>query len=135
MEVRTCKICKRLFNYLAGVPICPGCKEKLDEKFAEVKEYVRDNPRAGITEVAEAVEVPATQIRRWIREERLSFSEESGVGLDCESCGKLIKSGRFCEECKTKLLGNFNDLYRQDESIVAKKHREAARMRFLDGQQ
>ncbi len=132
MEVKTCKMCKRLFNYLAGPPICPGCKNKLDEKFVQVKEYVRENPHAGITEVAEANEVPASQIRRWIREERLSFSDESGVGLDCESCGKIIKSGRLCEECKSKLLGNFNDMYRQDESIVAKKHREAARMRFLD---
>ncbi len=132
MEVKTCKQCKRLFNYLAGPPICPGCKTKLEEKFMQVKEYVRDNPLAGITEVAEANEVAANQIRRWIREERLSFSEQSGVGLDCESCGTIIKSGRLCETCKSKLLGNFTDMYRQDESIVAKKHREAARMRFLD---
>ncbi len=132
MEVKTCKMCKRLFNHLSGPPICPGCKASLDEKFVKVKEYVTENPRANITEVAEANEVPTSQIRRWIREERLSFSEESGVGLDCESCGKIIKSGRLCEECKSKLLGNFNDMYRQDESVVAKKHREAARMRFLD---
>lgn len=132
MEVRTCKQCKRLFNYLAGQPICPGCKAKLEDKFIQVKEYVRENPHDGITEVAEANEVSSAQIRRWIREERLSFSDESGVGLDCESCGKLIKSGRLCEDCKTKLLGSVNDLYKHDESIVAKKHREAARMRFLD---
>ena len=132
MEVKTCKMCKRLFNYLTGMPICPGCKAKLDEKFVEVKEYVREHPHDGITEVAEATEVSSAQIRRWIREERLSFSEESGVGLDCESCGKVIKSGRLCEECKSKLLGSVNDMYRQDNSIVAKKHREAARMRFLD---
>lgn len=132
MEVKTCKQCKRLFNYLAGPPICPGCKNKLDEKFAQVREFVRENPRATITEVSEENDVPTSQIRRWIREERLSFSEESGVGLDCESCGKIIRSGRLCEECKSKLLGSFNDLYRQDESIVAKRHREAARMRFLD---
>ncbi len=132
MEVKTCKQCKRLFNYLSGIPICPSCKTKLDEKFIAVKEFIRDNPHAGITEVAEANEIPSSQIRRWIREERLSFSEESGVGLDCESCGKIIKSGRLCEECKGKLLGTVNDMYKQDDSIVAKKHREAARMRFLD---
>ena len=26
MEVRTCRQCKRLFNYLSGPSICPGCK-------------------------------------------------------------------------------------------------------------
>lgn len=131
MEVRTCKQCKRLFNYLSGPPLCPGCKAKLEEKFAVVKEYVRDNPHAGITEVAEENEVSPAQIRRWIREERLSFSDESGVGIDCESCGKMIKSGRLCQACKDKLLGHVDSMYAKDDSYVARKHREAERMRFL----
>lgn len=132
MEVRTCNKCKRLFNYLSGQPICPNCKDELEEKFVVVRDYVRDHPHEGIPEVAAANEVSQQQIRRWIREERLSFSEESGIGLDCESCGKMIRSGRLCEECKQRLLGNVNDLYKVDDSIVARKHREAARMRFLD---
>lgn len=132
MEVKACAQCKRLFNYLSGPPICPSCKDKLEEKFVEVREYVRQHPHEGIQEVAKANEVSASQIRRWIREERLSFSDESGIGIDCESCGKMIKTGRFCQECKERLMGSVNEIYRADESIVAKKHREAARMRFLD---
>ncbi|MGN0154382.1 MAG: flagellar protein [Lachnospiraceae bacterium] len=132
MEVRTCRQCKRIFNYLNGPSICPGCKAKLEEKFQQVKEYVRDNPTEGITEVAAANDVSANQIRRWIREERLSFSADSGVGIDCESCGAMILSGRLCQKCKDRLLGKVDDMYRSDESVVAKKHREAARMRFLD---
>lgn len=132
MEVRTCRQCKRLFNYLSGPSICPGCKTKLEEKFQEVKEYIRENPTQGITEVAEATDVSAKQIRRWIREERLSFSEESGVGLDCESCGAMIRSGRLCQKCKERLLGRVDSMYGSEESVVVKKQREAARMRFLD---
>ncbi len=132
MEVRTCSKCKRLFNYLSGPSICPGCKNQLEEKFQEVKEYVRDNPTLGITEVAEATDVSPKQIRRWIREERLSFSEDSGVGIDCESCGAMIRSGRLCQKCKDKLLGRVDSMYGSEESVVVKKQREAARMRFLD---
>lgn len=132
MEVRACKQCKKLFNYLSGAPICPGCKAKLEEKFQKVKEYVREHPKEGIAEVAEANEVSTNQIRRWIREDRLSFSEDSGVGIDCESCGALIRSGRLCQKCKDKLLGRVDSLYGTGDSIVEKKHREAARMRFLD---
>ncbi len=132
MEVRTCKECKKLFNYLTGAPICQACKDKLEVKFQQVKEYVRENPKEGINEVAEANDVSANQIRRWIREERLSFSDDSDIGLDCESCGKMIKSGRLCQACKDKLLGNVEDMYKGEESIVARKHREAARMRFID---
>lgn len=132
MEVRTCTQCKRLFNYLSGAPLCPGCKEKLEKKFLEVKEYVRENPGQGISEVAEAMEVSSKQIRRWIREERLSFAEDSNVGLDCEGCGKMIKTGRLCQACKDKLLGTVGELYKPTDSIVDKRHREAARMRFFD---
>lgn len=132
MEVKACKQCKRLFNYLTGPTICGACKDLLEKKFIEVKEYIRENPREGINEVAKANDVSTNQIRRWIREERLAFSDESGVGLDCESCGKLIKSGRFCAECKERLLGSMNDMYRTDDSVVAKKHREAARIRYID---
>lgn len=132
MEVKTCKECKKLFNYLAGPPVCPNCKDKLEEKFQIVKEYIRENKNDGIADVSEATGVSAAQIRRWVREERLSFSDESGIGLDCESCGKMIKSGRLCLACKEKLMGNMSDLYKNEESVVAKKHREAARMRFLD---
>lgn len=132
MEVKTCRQCKRIFNYLSGAPICPGCKKKLEDKFVEVRDYIRENPTEGINEVAEANEVSANQIRRWIREERLAFSEKSGIGIDCESCGKMIRSGRLCENCKNRLLGKVDDMYHSDDSVVAKKHREAARMRFLD---
>ncbi|MCM1178969.1 MAG: flagellar protein [Clostridium sp.] len=132
MEVRTCKQCKRLFNYLTGPSICSACKDALELKFIEVKEYIRENPKEGINEVAKANDVSTNQIRRWIREERLAFSEESGVGLDCESCGRIIKSGRYCQQCKDKLLGSMDDMYKMDDSVVAKKHREAAKIRYLD---
>lgn len=132
MEVKTCKQCKRIFNYLSGPPICPRCRDLMEEKFIEVREYIREHPAEGINEVAAATDVSSNQIRRWIREERLAFSEESGIGLDCESCGKMIRSGRLCQSCKDKLLGKVEDMYHQDDSVVARKHREAARMRFLD---
>lgn len=132
MEVRTCRQCKRIFNYLTGPNICQACKEKLEEKFQEVKKYVEENPSDGITQVAEANDVSAKQIQRWIREERLAFSEKSGVGIDCESCGAMIRSGRLCQRCKDNLLGKVDDMYRTDDSVVTRKHREAARMRFVD---
>lgn len=48
MEVISCKSCGRLFNYVQGDRICPACTKKMDEKFVEVKKYVRDNPKVDI---------------------------------------------------------------------------------------
>ena len=82
MELKNCRNCKRLFNYITGEPLCGGCKNKLEEVFVVVKQYIRDNPGSNVEQVAEACEVSPRQIRRWVREERLTFSDDSLVGLE-----------------------------------------------------
>ena len=67
MNVRNCRKCGSLFNYVSGPPICPACREKLEEKFQEVKKYIQDNGHASIPEVAEACDVSTNQIHQWLR--------------------------------------------------------------------
>ena len=52
MNVRNCRKCGKLFNYMMGMPICPACKEKLEQKFQEVKKYIRENRMSGIKAVS-----------------------------------------------------------------------------------
>ena len=63
MDVRNCRQCGRLFNYLGGPPICQACREAVEEKFQQVKEYVRNNPGSNIQMVAEDNDVTVQQIR------------------------------------------------------------------------
>lgn len=137
MNVKNCRKCRKLFNYVSGPQICPVCAEALEAKFQEVKEYVRANPAAAsIHEIAKACDVEPQQINQWIREERLTFGDDSPMGVTCESCGAMIKTGRFCEKCKGDLakgLISAAGLDKKAEPEVRKASREAARMRFLDG--
>ena len=71
MEVRNCRSCGRLFNYMGGAPLCPACQKKLEEKFQEVKAFLEENPNSSVETVAEELDVSVKQIRQWIREERL----------------------------------------------------------------
>lgn len=134
MEVKNCKSCGRIFNYLSGPPLCPSCLKDLDVKFNEVKEYIYEHPRVGVQEVSDVCEVSVSQIRQWVREERLAFAEDSMIGLDCESCGTTIRTGRYCKGCKAELAQGFKSLYpkKQNESIKNRDSRENPRMRFLD---
>src|SRR5690554_2545324 len=116
MDVRNCRTCGKLFNYLSGPPICPTCANALDKKFEMVKEYIYDHPRVGIKEVSEECEVSVAQITQWIREERLTFAEDSMIGLDCEGCGVTIRTGRFCKASKDRLAKGFESLYPQKNS-------------------
>lgn len=67
MEVKNCKNCGRLYNYIGGVyRLCPECMRKLEEKFQEVKDYIEDNPRADMREISEKCDVSTRQIEQWI---------------------------------------------------------------------
>ena len=133
MNVRNCRNCGRLFNYISGIVICPACKESLEAKFQEVKEYIREHKGAGIQEVAEACDVETAQIRQWLREERLEVTENSALFVNCESWGTPIRSGRYCDKCKTELTRDLNGILkdsRQRQKPVEDKA-QGARMRFI----
>lgn len=135
MNVKNCRKCGKIFNYIAGPQICPACAEAIETKFQEVKEYIRNNGRtATIPQVAEACEVEVNQIRQWVREERLTFGDDSPMGIECESCGETIKSGRFCEKCKNDMAKGLIDAagLNKKQEKVERATREVARMRFLD---
>lgn len=118
---------------MGGTPLCPACIKVLEERFQVTKTFIRENPHASIQEVSEECEVSIPQIKRWIREERLAFSDESQVGLECEGCGTMIRTGRFCDNCKSRMANQLENLYEKPKPEEKKKpSREKEKMRFLD---
>lgn len=133
MDVRNCRFCGRLFNYLSGTPICESCKAEVEKKFQEVKDYLREYPNSTMQAISEANDVSTKQITQWIRDERLIFSDDSPIGIDCEVCGATIKTGRFCEACKEKMKNDLNSaLYKEPVVKEYKPNRDKEKMRFLD---
>lgn len=136
MNVRNCKKCGKLFNYISGLPICQGCREKNEEVFQTVKKYIRENPRADIREVSAECEVETAQIQQWIREERLEFTEDSPIKLPCEKCGALIRAGKYCEKCKGTMAKNLSSAIERPKPVVTtapkKETNTTNKMRFLD---
>ena len=135
MDVRPCRRCKRLFNYISGQPICPECRDILEKKFVVVKEYIRENPHADIREVSEKCEVETAQIQQWIREERLEFTEDSPIKLPCENCGAMIRAGKYCEKCKASMAKNLSSAIDKPKAVALQPKKQtdtSNRMRFLD---
>ena len=134
MNVRNCRKCGRLFNYVAGAPICPACKEALEKKFQEVKKYVQDNRGATIHDVVENCEVDAQQVRQWVREERLEFNGDGATGITCEKCGASITTGRFCGKCKMEMTNELNGAIPKapkEKPKQKKDPKDNPKMRFL----
>lgn len=135
MEVRNCKICNKLFQYIGGVPFCPVCREGIEKRFADVKEYIYSNPGVSISEVSEKLDVPVKQIRQWIKEERLMLTAPSPDGVLCEQCGVPICSGRYCASCKRRLLNSLDSVSNHPKKNYAsheRKNRDGEKMRFLN---
>ena len=136
MEVRTCRKCGRLFNYLFGANLCPGCKNELEKDYERTRDFIRDNPGASLQLVSEECEVTVNQIEKWVRDGRLEFTKASGITVVCEKCGQPIRTGRFCEACKNNLaemLGSALDKpkAKNDEKEKKKERGSANKMRFL----
>ena len=136
MNVRNCRKCGRLFNYVSGPPICMQCREALEAKFQEVKKYVQDHHGADIQEVSSECDVDPGQIRQWIREERLQFADDSPIRIACEGCGAMIRSGRYCDKCKTEMATGFKHAMGSGKPAEPEKKptpskSERDKMRFL----
>ncbi|MBR5317224.1 MAG: flagellar protein [Lachnospiraceae bacterium] len=138
MNVKNCRKCRRIFNYVMGPILCPNCREAEEAKFQEVKKYVQENRRCGMQEVSEACDVSLNQIQQWLREERLVLADDSPIGIGCEKCGKIIRGGRFCPECVNQMTNSFQStmsgMRRPGSSYDDQRRdtRDGNRMRFLN---
>lgn len=134
MNIRNCTKCGKIFNYVAGKATCPNCRKRLEELFTITRHFIKKNPKASIAEISEACDVDVKQIMEWIREERLTFTDDSPIGIDCEVCGRSIKTGRYCGICKTEMVSNLNSAYQKEEAPRENPfaREKVAKMHFMD---
>lgn len=116
--------------------MCQSCREAMEIKFQEVKEYIRAHKGVSIPEVSKACDVDPNYIRQWLREDRLEVTEDSAIYLTCESCGGPIRSGRFCEKCKAQMTSDLRSVMQDSQPVMQKRPKPGTdegnpRMRFL----
>lgn len=135
-DVRNCRKCGKIFSYMGGNPICPACKQLDEEDFKRVKDYLYKNPGANMTQVSVELELSIEKIKRFLKDGRLEITSDDGnMILECETCGKAIKSGRFCDECERNLAAGFRSTAGQMKSEmdqIAESSKKAIGMRYLN---
>lgn len=133
MEVKSCRKCGKIFQYIAGAPICPRCKKKEEEIFQVVKAFLRENRGATIEEVSEATGASIGMIERYLREGRLEVTPDSPIALSCEQCGAKIRTGRLCDRCRANLSSDLSAAAKSiQDSHPVRHEKDKERMRFLD---
>lgn len=137
-DVRNCKRCGRVYNYIGGAPLCSSCREKDEEDFKIVKEYLYKNPGASVSEVSDVLDIAVEKIKRFLKEGRLEIiGDEGNMFLECENCGKAIKTGRFCPECERELKSDFQRTAKKlsvkfEEEEKGKEKENSFTMRYLN---
>ena len=124
-DIRNCRKCGRIFQYDGFNRNCERCRKNEEEEFRKVREYIYDHPKATISEVSEETDVEEELILKYLRQGRLEITNlEGSLVLDCEKCGKGIKTGRFCDQCteemKKELLGAFKPKEKEKQNVVNK---------------
>ncbi len=107
MELCTCRECRRLFYNVYDTPVCQDCRQVIEEKYQEVKEYLREHSGAGMAQILEDCDVKKSYIIQWVKEGQLELAEGQS-GIRCDGCGGAVQSGRFCRECKLRFLNEWN---------------------------
>ncbi len=108
-ELKNCKRCGKLFNYVGGNAICNTCRHEEEAEFQRIKKYLMENPGASIYQVASELDIRIDKIKKYLRDGRLEIIGDEGLPvLLCERCGKAIKTGKFCDECSRNMSAEFS---------------------------
>ncbi|MGE5614011.1 MAG: MerR family transcriptional regulator [Bacillota bacterium] len=133
-DIRNCRRCGKIYNYIGGPPICSVCRQEEEEDFQRVKKYLYENPGASMTQVSTELDISIEKIKRFLKEGRLEIANDDGnLVLECENCGKSIKSGRYCDECERILASGFKSVADQMRTDLNRQYREKSLgLRYLN---
>lgn len=133
-DVRNCRRCGKVYNYIGGTPICSACRQLDEEDFKRIKEYLYDNPGATLSEVSTVLEISVEKIRGFLKDGRLEIlGNEGNMVLECEKCGKAITTGRYCQECTKDLTNDLRSTASQiSNTLKSETHKDTIALRYLN---
>lgn len=100
-QLGNCPKCKKL--YFRVRDICDDCHKKIEEDFLKVAAFLREYPGSTLQEVSDETKVSVAQIRQFILSGRLIMGSFPNLTYPCETCGTMIRAGRTCKNCMSRI--------------------------------
>jgi ribosomal protein L32 len=83
--------------------LCADCSANEDRDLRQLERVLLRNRRLSTEEAAEAANVPAEQIRSWIRSGKLKLGDYPNLTDQCDLCKSPIRSGHLCLHCSRRI--------------------------------
>ncbi|MEC9487924.1 MAG: flagellar protein [Halanaerobium sp.] len=131
MKLKNCKECGRIFTHPTR-DICDRCRQREEDEFKKVKEYLWQKKGATIEEVHEATEVDRKKIIKFIREGRLiAEGLDVEIFVECQRCGEPILFGNYCSKCLRELEDSIGGKEKLEKKALSKEQRMHLRDRLI----
>jgi hypothetical protein len=98
--IEACRRCGRLVPYMPR-GICRDCLEEREKQFSVVREWLRENPGASISQASEATGIDEPVIAGFINEGRLQFV--ASVRASAEAREHEVRRARIAAEVAAEL--------------------------------
>ncbi|MCQ2521724.1 MAG: TIR domain-containing protein [Lachnospiraceae bacterium] len=102
----TCEKCRGSFlkNTKLGTYTCLTCGYENYDDFQKIRNYLGVVGKAPASVIEQETGVSRSTIEALFREEFLEIPQQSEVRVSCKSCGAPIRSGEYCDSCKSRAL-------------------------------
>lgn len=130
MNAMNCARCGKVFSS-GGKSICPNCTKLEEDIFKVVKEYIQSNPGSNMAQVSRETGVSIKRLTRYIREGRLEATRGMKGEVKCESCGKELLRGKFCDSCIIKMDAEIKTMFASENNNKPKKDTNSTHRMFI----
>lgn len=114
--------------------ICDGCYKEEEKMFDTVYKFMRrrENRAATIPQVIEGTGVSEDLLFKFIRAGRIQLANFPNFGYPCDKCGKIIRTGKICEDCSSGLRKELEIYQKEEERKEEIRKRENQRTYFAN---
>ncbi|MFJ7639485.1 MAG: TIGR03826 family flagellar region protein [Peribacillus sp.] len=116
MDLFNCPNCNSLFVKSKFRDVCDACYKEEEAQFDKVYDYIRkkSNRTASMVQVVDATGVEEELIIKFVKTGKLRIAQFPNLGIPCEKCGTVIRSGRLCDSCSQSIRSGL-ETYENEE--------------------
>ncbi|MFJ7831953.1 TIGR03826 family flagellar region protein [Peribacillus sp. NPDC097284] len=126
MDLFNCPNCNSIFVKTKFRDVCDACYKEEEAQFDKVYDYIRkkSNRTASMVQVVDATGVEEELIIKFVKTGKLRIAQFPNLGIPCEKCGAVIRSGRLCDACSQSIRAGLETYENEEKRRLEMEERD-----------